>query len=228
MHLPGPSLVRLLQLASPLLPVGAYSYSQGLECAIAEGIVDDEASAGQWIADNLRYNVGRFEAPIFHRMYLAFVENDFVAAARWNEFFLAAREAAEFRAESETMGFSLSRLLNGLECFDRRAMARLLELDPLSFPTAFSFAAVEWRIPADCALQAYLFAWLENQAGVAMKAIPLGQTAGQKLLLELGESLPEITRRAMTMQDEELSNFAPALAIAGARHETQYCRLFRS
>jgi urease accessory protein len=66
MHLPGPSLVRLLQLASPLLPVGAYSYSQGLEWAIAEGIVDD-ASAGQWIADNLRYNVGCFEAPIFCR-----------------------------------------------------------------------------------------------------------------------------------------------------------------
>lgn len=228
MHLPAASLTRLLQLSSPMLPVGAYSYSQGLEWTVAEKTVFDQDTAARWINDNLHCCVGRFEAPIWMRMYQAWMQPDWSQAAYWNDLFCAARETAEFRQETAQMGYSLAKLLADLGEFDEAKIASLRELDPISFPAAFSFAAAEWKIPPDAALQAYLWAWLENQVSATIKAVPLGQVAGQKILTLLASQLPAITETAMKLKDDELSNFAPALAIAGARHETQYSRLFRS
>ena len=198
---------RLLQLASPTLPVGAYSYSGGLEAAIEAGIVGDAASARRWIGDVLEHSVLKMEAPLLLRM----IERP---EAQWNEMFLASRETAELRAETVQMGYSLNRLLPELG-------VDACPFEEPSFPAAYAQAVRAWGIAPRQALTAYLWAWLENQVMAAVKAVPLGQTDGQKMLLALGARLQEVSH-------EELGNFTPGLAILSSRHETQYSRLFRS
>jgi urease accessory protein len=207
---------RLLQLASPALPVGAYSYSGGLEAAVEAGIVKDAASAQQWISDVLDFSIGRMEAPILLR---AMKRPE--GSKEWNELFLASRETAELRAETVQMGFSLNKLLPELG-------VHKVEIEEVSFPIAFAQAAASWNIAPEAALTAYLWSWIENQVMAAIKAVPLGQTAGQKMLLHLGSRIEETVGQASAIQDDELGNFAPGLAILSSQHETQYSRLFRS
>ena len=207
------NLAKLLQLASPTLPVGAYSYSGGLEAAIEVGAVHDAASAERWIGDVLEFSVARMEAPLLLRMM-----KDEKA---WNETFLASRETAELRAETAQMGYSLNRLLKDLGIGE-------VPVEEPSFPAAYAHAASHWKIEPEAALQAYLWAWLENQVMAAVKAIPLGQTDGQRILLLLGEGLEELVKKILSMKDEDIGNFAPGLALLSSRHETQYSRLFRS
>lgn len=221
-------LIRLLQLASPALPVGAYSYSQGLESAVEAGVVRDRASAERWIGDLLEYAVARMEAPILLRLIDRWSADDFAAVARWNGLFLASRESLELRAETTQMGYSLGKLITELETNDEKALARLASSEEISFPAAFAFAASRWKIPADQALVAYLWAWLENQVMAAIKLVPLGQTDGQQILLALGQTLAAVADRAAEIVDEDLGGSAPALAIFSSCHETQYSRLFRS
>ena len=221
-------LVRLLQLASPALPVGAYSYSQGLEAACEANIVRDKDSAGRWISDVLHFNIATMEAPLVARLYRAWQSQDIKAAIYWNQYFLASRETAELRAETEQMGYSLGKLLVDGKFCDSERVAMLTELQPKSFPAAFSFAAVSFSVPIDEALTAYVWSWLENQVIAAVKLVPLGQVAGQSLLFELGQDLPRIVERALSLADEELCNLSPGLAILSGQHETQYSRLFRS
>jgi len=198
---------RLLQLASPALPVGAYSYSGGLEAAIEAGLVTDAPSAQRWIGDVLEFSVLRMEAPLLLRMIEA-------PDVRWNEELLASRETAELRAETVQMGYSLANLLRSLEI-------EIPESEETSFPMAFACAARHWGIEPRQALVAYLWGWLENQVMAAVKAVPLGQTDAQRMLLALGARLRDVS-------GEGPGNFAPGLAILSSRHETQYSRLFRS
>ncbi len=222
------ALARLLRLASPMLPVGAFSYSQGLESAAELGWVRDEASARCWIGDVLAHSVASFEAPVWSRLYRAWEAGDGKAVADWNEVFLAGRESAEFRAETIQMGYSLRALFLAGEEFDDPQLGLLRAVEDPAFPTVFSFACAGWRIPERQALLGYLWAWLENQVTAAMKIVPLGQMAGQRMLATLGAALPVLVDAALKMEDDEFSNCAPALAIASFRHETQYSRLFRS
>jgi urease accessory protein len=202
-------LACLLQLASPTLPVGAYSYSQGLEAAVEAGIVKDAASAQAWISDALHFSMGRMEAPVLWRM---------LQGESLNDFFAASRETAELRAETLQMGYSLKKLIEQL------GLGSVPEDTP-AFPTAFAFAVRKLDIEPREAMIAYLWSWLENQVMAAIKALPLGQTAGQRILLSLGERLAAIAEEAETV---EPANFVPGLAILCAKHETQYSRLFRS
>jgi len=217
------ALARLLQLASPALPVGAYSYSQGLEAAVEAGIVRDAASAERWITGVLEFSVARMEAPVFLRLCDAWRAGDAAKAAHWNALFLASRESAELRAESAQMGYSLARLLGEIGLGGGPGA-----WEEASFPAAFAYATARWEIDVRDALIAYLWAWTENQVMAAVKAVPLGQTDGQKVLLALGEAITSVARRAGTLADDELGNYAPGLALLSARHETQYSRLFRS
>ena len=219
------SLVRLLQLASPTLPIGAYSYSQGLESAVEAGIVRDADTAKLWIADVLALSVAGMEAPLLLRLVAAWKSDDDAAVARWNDELIASRETAELRAETLQMGYSLRRLLVELEVEGARGLEAFEEL---AYPTAFAFAVAAWRIDAHEALAAYLFAWIENQVLAAVKTVPLGQTQGQRILLELARSIPFSVESAAAMGDGDLSNLAPGLALLSARHETQYSRIFRS
>jgi urease accessory protein len=202
-------LARLLQLASPTLPVGAYSYSQGLEAAVEAGVVKDADTAQAWIADALQFSMGRMEAPVLWRL---------LQGEPLNDFFAASRETAELRAETLQMGHSLKKLIEEL------GLGSVPEEAP-TFPTAFAFAARRLNIEPPEAMVAYLWSWLENQVMAAIKALPLGQTAGQRILLSLGGRLEAIARDAETL---EPANFIPGLAILSAKHETQYSRLFRS
>ncbi|MBK7658216.1 MAG: urease accessory protein UreF [Betaproteobacteria bacterium] len=219
------ALVRLLQLASPALPVGAYSYSQGLEAAVEAGLVKDAAGAERWIGEVLSLSVASLEAPLLARLMAAFAADDPAAASRWNDEFLASRESAELRAETVQMGYSLRRLAKEL---DFGGAGALEPLDEVSFPAAFAAVANAWAIAPEDAVTAYLWAWIENQVMAALKAVPLGQTDGQRVLLALGDRLPAAVQAALALHDEDLANFAPGLALLSSRHETQYSRLFRS
>ncbi|WP_047540484.1 urease accessory protein UreF [Methylotenera versatilis] len=222
------ALSRLLQLASPMLPVGAYSYSQGLEWAIECGEVIDLASAKTWISDALMIYQGRYELPVLYRQYQAWQLNDIAAVKEWDTYFQAGRDTSEALAETRQMGYSLCRLLNDLGSLPADFMFKINELVNPAFPTVYAGITHLWSISAQDMLQAYAWSWVENQVSAAMKTVPLGQVAGQKILLELGAFLPEIVTDAMQLEYAEISNFTPGLSIAGCRHETQYSRLFRS
>ena len=222
------SLARLLQLSSPALPVGAYSYSQGLESAVEAGVVTNADTACIWIGDALRLNVARVEAAAWCRFHAAWVERDFDEVRQVNKWFTATRETAELRAETLQMGYSMRRLCMELGDFDAEALGQLQSMEEIAFPAAFTFAATQWALPRHDALVAYLWSWLENQVMGAVKSVPLGQTDGQRLLVRLGAGLSDMADQAIAGSESQFTNFAPALAIACSRHETQYSRLFRS
>jgi urease accessory protein len=205
------SLARLLQLASPTLPVGAYSYSQGLEAAIEAGVVMDAETAQRWITDVLELSMARMEAQVLR----AQIANP---TQERNDFFVATRETAELRAETLQMGQALAKLLPELG-------VEVLIANP-AYPTAYALAVRQWRIEPRDAVLGYLWSWLENQVMAAVKTVPLGQTAGQKILLVLGGRLGELAQ--LELEEASWANFAPGLAWLSVRHETQYSRLFRS
>jgi urease accessory protein len=221
-------LLALLQLASPALPVGGFAYSQGLEKAIEDGLVHDAATARRWIADLLSLSLARWEAPLWLRAFDAAAACDDHALAQWNDELLAARETAELRAETQQMGASLLRALPALgvtrSAFDTPGGAH----DAIAFPAAFAFACAALGIDREAGLTAYLWSWAENQMLVAVKSVPLGQQAGQALLFALHAPLAAAVQSAAALRDDELGSAAIGLALASARHETQYSRLFRS
>jgi urease accessory protein len=220
------ALSRLLQLASPMLPVGAYSYSGGFEAAIESGMVHDADSARIWIEDVLDLYLARFELPILYRLYRAWADDG--AVEGWNARFRAGRDTSEGRAETIQMGGSLALLLRDLGGFPKDGLARLQAMAPVTFPLAYAFASAHWAIPAEAMLHAYAWSWVENQVGVAMKAVPIGQVAGQRILAVVSAGIPAIVESAIDYPDSAISNFAPGLTLASCRHETQYSRLFRS
>ena len=221
-------LARLLQLASPALPVGAYTYSQGLEWAVEAGMVRDAAGALRWIGDQLEWNLGRYEAPLLLRLLEAWSVGDTRKALELDAEYLATRETAELRAETLQMGYSMKRLLHELGDFPPPLLDAVAVSPAPTFMYTWTCAAAAWQIPSQDALTAWLWSWAENQTMAALKAVPLGQAGGQRMLQEIGRRLPEIVDRALLLGEAEYSNFAPGFAIACCKHETQYTRLFRS
>jgi urease accessory protein len=222
------ALVRLLQLASPALPIGAYSYSQGLEWAVEAGDVRDAASAQAWIGDVLANVQARGEAPVLLRLCAAAGSGTWDTFARWHAWFRASRETAELAAETQQMGGALAKLLTDLDLLDAAAREALAAVAPVTLPGAFAIAVRAFAIPQADAAVGYLWSWLENQVLAAVKIVPLGQVAGQRILLALGAAIPGAVAQAQAVPDDEVASFAPGLALASARHETQYTRLFRS
>lgn len=211
----------LLQLSSPALPVGAFSYSQVLESAIDKGIVTDAASAQAWIAQSLTLVLGRYEAPVWYRLRAAWDACDLAGFAAWNSEFIASRETRELRAETLQMGYSLRQLLLATGHNE-------IPSGDLCFPAAHACASALWSLAPPLALYGYLYSWLENQVMSALKAVPLGQVAGQKLLLAVRPQISSVVEAAFAMRDEDLSTQAPILGLLSSQHETQYSRLFRS
>lgn len=221
------SLLRLLQLASPSLPIGAYTYSQGLESAIEAGIVRNESSARSWIADSLAV-LADFEAPIVWRLLKAFSARDADVVTCWTERFIAARDTAEFRAETIQMGYSLRRLITDLDIADASLLEILKSQAEVPLPTAFACAAEALAVPHEAALSGMLFSMIENQVLACVKSVPLGQVSGQRLLLSLHPSIETAVNRAQQLADDELSNWAPGLSLLSMQHEVQYSRVYRS
>jgi urease accessory protein len=225
-------LIRLLQLASPALPVGGFSYSQGLEWLVEGGVIRDAAGAAAWIGDALRFSAAAVEAPALLALLRAWRAGEATQVSarvsELNERFIAMRETAEMRAETLQMGHSLARLLRDLADVPDALKKALSAFDELAYPTAWAAAAAHWEIGEEQAVQAWLWAWLENQVMAAIKLVPLGQTAGQNMLLSLSAAIPQLAAEAAVRADGGWQNFAPGLVLACSRHETQYTRLFRS
>jgi urease accessory protein len=225
-------VVALLQLASPALPIGGYSYSSGLEWGIDSGAVRTEPAAREWIADALALSLASFEGPLMRdamRAARALPEAAALEAlASLNADARAARETAELRLESDQMGFSLGRWLAAV-CPDAEGDAAIAaRLAPLSLPVAWAIAATRLGLSERDALLGLFWTFTENQAMVLMKAVPMGQVAAQRLLRALTPDLVAAVDRALALERDDWSSAAPGLAIASARHETQYSRLFRS
>ena len=216
-------LARLLQLASPALPVGAYSYSQGLESAVEAGIIRNAASASRWIGEVLDRSIMSLEAPLLVRLVRAFATGDATAYAEWNELFVASRETAELRAETLQMGHSLNNLLDSLGVPTKEMMPA-----ECGYPAAYARAVAAWGIDEDEAVMAYVWLWLENQVMAALKSVPLGQTDGQRMLLDLAGHIDAGISHVKNMEDDDMGSSVPHLAVLSAVHETQYSRLFRS
>jgi urease accessory protein len=221
----GQPLLRLLQLASPSLPVGAFAYSQGLESAIEIGWVHDERSLSQWLEDQLAYSIGRVDLPVFVRLYEAERTCNDASSLVWSQRLIAMRETSELVSDDCARGRALARLLSDLGT--PKAQEWLARPDT-PFAALAALAAVTWELPMVSALNALAWGWLENQVLVGVKLVPLGQIAGQRLLLELSAEIPAVCDIALGMGDDEIGGTLPTLALASSLHETQYSRLFRS
>ena len=217
--------LRLLQLTSPALPVGAYAYSQGLEQAIEAGWVTSAEQLQEWVGGLLQHSLCALDIPVLLRLRLAWCADDYAAVRHWSAWLHASRESAELQAEDRQLGGALARLLADLGI----AQARPWLTDAqATYATLFALAAARWRIDAHDMALGYLWSWCENQIMAALKLMPLGQTAGQRILSALIERLPAALQRAEAYADTDIGQLAPAQVIASARHETQYSRLFRS
>ncbi|AZE81996.1 Urease accessory protein UreF [Pseudomonas orientalis] len=218
----------LLRLASPQLPIGGYSYSQGLEMAVEDGRVSDAASARRWISDQLLLNLARFEAPLLLAHCRAAAEQAWPLLAQLCEEHRASRETRELYQESRQMGYSLQQLLSGLPELDAGARGFLTQQPEPHLALGWALAARAWAIRPDDALAAWLWSWLENQLAVLMKTLPLGQQAAQRLTSELLPLLQQAQHEAGRVEPDHLGSAAFGLSLACMAHERQYSRLFRS
>jgi len=222
------SLLQLLWLASPALPVGGFSYSEGLEAAIESGSVHDEASAQAWLLDQLHLALGRSELPLLAQAIGAWAPHDAARIAELNDWTLATRETGELRRQAEQMGRSMLDWLRQRAPEDAR-LATLARLAPApAWPIAFALAAAQSGAAARDALLAFGFGWSENMVQATLKSMSLGQSGGQRILGALAAALPAVVDAALALPDEERQAFTPMLAIQSSQHETQYSRLFRS
>lgn len=217
--------LRLWQLISPALPVGAFAYSQGLEYAIDQQWVEDEKSTQQWISGLLKYSLSSLEVPVLARAYKAWQKNDLNSVIHWNHFLQASRESNELLMEDRHIGSALQQLLRDLSI--RQANQWPEDTQP-SFAIMFALAAAHWSVTLNEACQGFLWSWCENQVAAAIKLVPLGQTAGQRILSGLIDDIPVAVENGLQLSDDEIGAAAQGLGIASALHETQYTRLFRS
>jgi urease accessory protein len=222
-------LLQLMWLASPALPVGGFSYSEALEAAVDDGHVTGEASAAAWLANQMALAPARADLPVLAQAHAAWQRLDLARVTRLNDFIARTRETRELRLQSEQMGRSLVEWLRNQPAGDDARLAHLATLAPSpTWPVAFALATARADASAAQALHASLFGWAENMVQAALKAVPLGQLAGQRILQSLVDRMPALIEQALQMGDDDMQSFSPMLGIASARHEVQYSRLFRS
>ncbi len=216
------NLLRLLQLASPALPVGAYSYSEGLESLAQTDRLNSAEQLKHWLIQELRFGAVRVEAAVMLRSHRATLHPTPQTLHTWNQWLTAARETEELRSQSLQMGRSLIRLVKDLQ------IDVALVPEQCHFAIAFGFVAASWEIDESIATLGYLQSWTTNLISAGIKLIPLGQTAGQQLLLELGTEIETAIPDIMNLEDDHLASCGWGLSLASMSHETLYSRLFRS
>jgi urease accessory protein len=218
-------LLSLLQLTSSALPVGAYSYSEGLEMLVENGIITSPESLQNWLESELKYGAIRMEAAVMVRAYEAVKTEDLQLLSYWNQWLSAARETQELRSASWQMGRSLIQLLEKLHPQIKSITSTVG--NPCNYAIAFGIALAHHQINIQAGLLGYLHSWVSNLITAGVKLIPLGQTAGQQLILSLQPLLNHATQ-ITAMTDDDLSCCSWGLSLASMQHETQYTRLFRS
>jgi len=220
-------LLQLIWLASPALPVGGFSYSEALEAAIDHAHVHDESSCANWLADQLHLSQARGDMALMAQAIPAWQTMNMARLQELSAWVHATRETHEMRLQTEQMGRSLLDWLRIQNKATAQALQLCSELRP-TYPMAMSLALSLAHAPLESALQAYAFGWAENMTQAALKAVPLGQISGQKILARLAHEIPQAVQHAMALSDHDRQAFCPMLAVMSARHETQYSRLFRS
>ncbi len=220
-------LLQLIWLASPALPIGGFSYSEGLEAAIEQGMVHNEVSATDWVVDQLHLTQSRGDMAVLAQAIPSWQSHDTARLQALNDWVMATRETAEMRLQTEQMGRSLLDWLRNLQQASDAQLAFCAQL-PATYPLTMALALSLANAPIDQALQAHAFGWAENMTQAALKAVPLGQSAGQRMLARLAREIPLAVQTALHLNDEDRQAFSPMLAILSARHETQYSRIFRS
>ena len=224
-----PQLLRLLHLASPALPIGAFHFSQGLEYAVECGWVKDEATALDWINGLASASLGTLDLPVLGRLHAAWRQDATQDVLRWNAFLIASRETEELRAEDRHLGSALLRVLIELELSTEIFPLNAANTPPgVSHATAFAFACARWNVEPEACSMTYAWAWVENQVLAAVKLVPLGQSAAQRMLHALCARIPLLVERALKLADSDIGISAALSAVASGRHETQYSRLFKS
>lgn len=222
------ALLQLMWLASPALPVGGFSYSEVLESAVESGRVASEAQASQWLSDQLALGLARSDLAVVHQAVGAWHCHDLATITALNDWVTATRESSELRQQTQQMGRSLVEWLRNRDADDAR-LSWLAALSPApTWPAAFALAVAQTGAAPRDGLLAFAFGWAENMVQAALKAVPLGQNAGQRILARLSEEIPAAIDHATSLTDSERQAFTPMLAILSAQHETQYSRLFRS
>lgn len=223
------SLLRLMWLASPALPVGGFSYSEGLEAAIEAGLVTNDSSASAWLVDQLHLALARSELAVASKAFAAWQRRDAAAIAELNAWVTATRESREMRLQTEQMGRSLATWLVQQADGDPQQVAVLASLQPApTWPVAFGLAAQRTGAPLRESLLAFAFGWAENMVQAALKSVPLGQAAGQRVLAALTAEIPAAVDHAIALSTRDRQVMTPMLAILSSQHEVQYSRLFRS
>ena len=225
--LPAASLLQLIWLASPALPVGGFSYSEGLEIAVERAGVSTESRAADWLADQLQLTLARGDLAVIAQAIPAWRAGDLARIRQLNDWVLQTRETSEFRQQTEQMGRSLLDWLRNHDGANAAHIAACAQMQP-TYPVAFALAASPTAASVRDCLLAYAFGWAENMMQAALKSVPLGQSAGQRILARLAREIPAAVESALLLPDDERQAFSPMLAILSAQHETQYSRLFRS
>ncbi|MDO8903344.1 urease accessory protein UreF [Hydrogenophaga sp.] len=230
---PSAGLLQILWLASPTLPVGGFSYSEGLEAAVEVGAVSDETTAANWLADQLHLSLARSDLAVVAQAIRAWQANDLPRIQQLNTWVLNTRETQEFRLQTEQMGRSLLEWARSLSTLDSSVSGvfeqlRSAQLAPPTYPVSMACAAACAHTPVRDSLIGVAFGWSENMVQAAIKSVPLGQSAGQRMLARLVQEIPAAVDHAMALTNDTRQAFTPLLAILSARHETQYSRLFRS
>lgn len=225
------ALLALLWMASPTLPIGGFSYSEGLEAAVDAGLVHDENSAAEWLCDQLWLTQARSDLVVLAQALRAWRASDFERLQELDHWVRLTRESAELRLQSEQMGRSLMEWVKSLRLPPRPPEGLPQALEFPTYPVAFAYGL--WlRLPPTAPVRAGVlcaaFAWAENMVQAAIKALPLGQGAGQRVLARVCLSIPQAVTEALQTSDAQRQSFSPMWAILSARHETQYSRLFRS
>jgi len=221
------SLLQLMWLASPALPVGGFSYSECLEAAVDNALVATEIEAENWLVEQLHASLARADLAVIAQAIPAWQAQDAVHIGQLNAWVLATRESSELRAQTEQMGRSLLEWLRN-HTTAQPAQINLLAQQLPTYPLAFALAASSTGAALRDCLLTYAFGWAENMMQAAIKTVPLGQSAGQRILSALAADIPAAVDHAMTLDDDTRQAFSPMLAILSSQHEVQYSRLFRS
>lgn len=230
LNLTSSSFLQLMWLASPALPIGGFSYSEGLEAAVNAALVATESEAADWLHHQLHLTQSRGDMAAIAQAMPAWASDDKARLQALNSWVRHTRESSELRLQTEQMGRSLVEWMKNRYADDAHALERIhwLAAQDASYPLAFALAAHFTGASARDALLAYAFGWAENMTQAAIKSVPLGQSAGQRILARLTAEIPLAVEHALALPDSERQAFSPMLAILSARHEHQYSRLFRS
>lgn len=221
-------LLTLLQLASPTLPVGAYSYSEGIETLTTENVVNDSGDLLHWLTQELAWGAIRIETAVMRWVYEAAAQQNADTIAYWNQWLSALRETEEVRAQSWQMGRSLLRLFADLEPEQASRFPEAVWQGNYNYAIAYGLVAQAWAIPLEATGLAYLQGWAANLISAGVRLVPLGQTEGQRLLKQLIHPLQQTHADVKALAEADLMACSLGVSLASMRHETQYSRLFRS